>query len=356
MQIIVTAMKKRITVILFFCILIGYILLFPGKLQKELVCLPSWAAVLNSGLASGNDAGPKIPFKLDDRLGYLSSSGDLSYLEEIIHEAVVTEDYFINYSSVSRNLVLQSSKGGILGNIATEGLPFVLNDRSFIISPDRMTISEHDLGSILWSVTPGSIITSMDVNSDLTLIGLMNGQILLFDPAGEEIFSFFSTESRYSIVYSCALSDDGRRIAVISGLYPQQLICFEFRNESYTAVFREAVDQPFRRNLFMDYSADGKLLYLEVPEGVSVISSSNMQKEFVELDGMIVQSELRGVSELSYLLFENADESILRVFRPDIGRIAEFHLPSGELYFNSVENCVYIGWNGIIVRYDLIEG
>ncbi|MBI9105103.1 MAG: hypothetical protein JEZ04_00070 [Spirochaetales bacterium] len=337
--------------------LTGYILFFPVVLQKELVFIPSWAVEIAAGAPGSSEImGPKIPFKLDDRLGYFSRSGELGLTAEIDYEAVVSDNYFINYSSLSQNLVLQNSSGEILGNIVTEGLPFLLNGRSFIISPDRLTVTEHEEGKILWSVTPGSMITSIDCNSSETLIGLMNGKVFLYNRAGEKLFSFFSTDSRYSIVYACALSDDGRYMAVVTGLYPQQLICFESRNELITVILRKDLDVPFRRNLYLDYSSDGKLLYLEAPEGLDVINSTGIPKESIRFNGIVTASELGGVSELSYLHVVNEGNSILRIFRPDVGPIAEFQLPSGGLYFNPDERCVYLGWNGIIVRYDLIEG
>lgn len=350
------AMKKRITVIIFFCILIGYVLLFPDGLQKELVFLPSWALDIDSAQGDSEGSGAPIPFKLDDRLGYFSRSGKLSYSEKIVHDAVVSDDYFINFSSVSMNLVLQETNGEIIGNIPTEGLPFLFGDRLFVISPDRMIVSEYSDGTLLWSVSPGSIITSIDVNARLTLLGLMNGDVLLYDEGGDEIFSFFSTESRYSIIYSCALSDDSRRIAVVSGLDPQQLIFFESKNDSYTAVMRKNLENQYRRNLFIDYSSDGNLLYVEVPEGLSVIKTDSLGGSFLPLDGVVASDELRSMTELSYLILKNKEKSVLRVFRPDVGKIASFNLPGGNLYFNPDENCVYLGWNGIIVRYDIIEG
>lgn len=350
------AMKKRITITLFFCILIVYVLFCPDGLQKELTFLPSWSLELSAAdmpAAGGTDL---IPFKLDDRLGYFSRSGALAYSELIVYDAVVAENYFINYSSVSRNLAVQDSSGKILGNIVTEGLPFQLNQRSFIISPDRMTVSEHENGSLLWTVTPGSMITSIDVNDELTLLGLMNGEVLLYDNEGGEIFSFFSTESRYSIAYSCALSEDGGRIAVVAGLEPQQLICFEEKNESYMLVLRKNMEHQYRRNLFMDYSSDGKLLYVESPAGLDIVNSMSLEEDRIALEGIISAASLNGDSELSYLLLENEKESVLRIFRHDVGRIAAFSLPGGSLYFNPAEKCFYVGWNGIIVRYDIIEG
>ena len=356
MQIIVAVMKKRITIILFFCLLIGYILFCPDGLQKELVFFPSWALDVESATGGLAPGGGDVPFKLGDRLGYFTRGGQLSYSEQIVYDAVVAEDYFINYSSVSRNLVLQSSIGEIIGNIETEGLPFALGDRSFIISPDRMTVSEQSGGSLLWSITPGSIITTIDANTELTLIGLMNGEVLVYDINGEEVFSYFSTESRYSIVYSCALSDDGRRIAVVAGLYPQQLMCFESKNDSYAMVMRKELEHQYRRNLFIDYSTDGRLLYTEVPSGVDVLNSYSLEEDSIPLSGSVGQAELGGLNELSYLMLEDETKTHLRVFRPDVGRIADFRLPAGGFYFNPDENCIYLGWNGIIVRYDIIEG
>ena len=134
MQIDWSAMKKRFYVILFFVLLIGYILFSPQQLKKELLILPSWISGIEESTFGGN-SGDSLPFRLDSVLGYFSSDGRILYSENISDRAAVSDDFFVNYSTVSRNLVLQDVNGEIIGSIHTEGLPFFIGKRFFTVSP-----------------------------------------------------------------------------------------------------------------------------------------------------------------------------------------------------------------------------
>jgi hypothetical protein len=145
-------------------------------------------------------------------------------------------------------------------------------------------------------------------------------------------------------------------MAVVSGLYPQQLISFAGRNNGYTEVSRRNLSAEYRRNLFIDYSSDGKLLYLESPEGLRVINTDNRRENNLSVPGVIVFSKLREAENLSFILSAEEQQNVLQIFKPDLGETVVFSLPPGDAYFYSGGKYFYIGIGGRIVRYDLIEG
>ncbi|HAK46585.1 MAG TPA: hypothetical protein DCO79_11795, partial [Spirochaeta sp.] len=197
-------MRKNIFLILFFCILLAYIIFFPHQLKKELVFHPSWGVAVTAD-AAGSDDNP-VPFDFDSKLGYFSAAGRILYSEDITYKAAVSEDLFINYSSVSENLVLQHPNGDIVGLIETEGLPFFINDRLFVISPDRMSVTEYNSDGLpLLNLSPGSTIISMDAGEKNIILGTLNGEVVVYAGKPEPVFTYFSTDSRYSVTYACAL-------------------------------------------------------------------------------------------------------------------------------------------------------
>ena len=348
-------MKKRFILIIFFLSLIVYLTFFPHQLKKELIFIPSWAVSIDSGeIIESTDP---VPFMFDSRLGYFSGNGRVLFSEDVAFNAAVSKDLFINYSSVSKSLVLQDSTGGIIGTIETEGLPFFIKERLFVISPDRMSVMEYDYeGRLKLTISPGSLITSIDAGSEVVVAGLLNGEVVVYRDSPEPVFRYYSTDSRYSISYACAVNDDGSRIAAVTGLYPQQLICFELRNEEYIPVFRKEATEVFRRNLLLDYSDDGKLLYMENSEGLEVYSTATFLKEDIVMAGEIRKALFTGVKNMSFIVSSEEDSSLLRVYRSDLGGVADFNFPSGDIYFYPAGNCFYVGADGRIVRYDIIEG
>ena len=347
-------MKKRISFILFFLIFAGYMIFFPHQLKKEMILMPSWASDIESGESIYSE--DAVPFRLGATLGYFSASGKVLFSGDINHNAAVG-DVFINYSSISDRLVIQDCSGGIIGDIENAGLPFFIGSRLFVISPDRLTIEEYDYeGRLLLSISPGSLITSIDAGEDIIILGMLNGEVALYENSSEPIFTYYSTDSRYSISYSCAVTDDGSRFAVVTGLYPQQLVCFELRNDSYIPVFRKDVTDVYRRSILMDYSDDGKLLYLENYQGIEIYRTATFLREEIETAGSLRQAVIPGLREISYIVSGDSSKSMLRLYRSDLGCIADLKIPAGDIYFYPDENCIYIGAEGRIVRYDLIEG
>ena len=343
-------MKKRFYFILFFILLIGYLIFFPHQLKKELLFIPSWALSIEDASPEGGSA-DSMPFRLDAALGYFSADGRILFSENVPYEAAVSKDFFINYSSVSRNLVLKDDKGGIIGSIDTEGLPFFIGKRFFIVSPDRMNVSEYDVeGNLLLLISPGSVITSIDAGVDTVVIGLLNGEVSVYSDGSEPDFTYFSTDSRYSITYACAITDDGARFAVVTGLYPQQLVCFERRNSSYQPVYAKTMTDVYKRNMLISYSDDGKLLYLEAPEGLEVYSTSTFMRENIELAGIISDYVFSSEKKMSFIISSEQQRNLFRVFRPDLGRLAEFNFPPGEIYFYPAGNCFYVGVDGRLLR------
>ncbi len=348
-------MKKRFFLILFFILLTGYMIFFPEQLTKEILFLPSWVSSIESSEAVYSEEA--FPFMLDSRIGYFSGNGRILYSENIFYGAAVSDDIFLNYSSVSDKLVIQDVAGRIVGSIETEGLPFFIDDRFFVISPDRLIVKEYSSeGDLLLTLSPGSMITSMDAGEGVIVLGLLNGSISVYDSKPEPVFTYYSTDSRYTVAYACAVTGDGNRVAAVTGLYPQQLVCFELRNEAYIPVFRMNMKDEYRRNLLLDYSDDGKLLYVENPDGIDLYSTATFLRKDVRIAGTVRKAVFPGVKKISYLVSEGEEQGLLKVYRSDIGRIADFPFPPGELYFYPCDKCFFAGSGNIIVRYDLIEG
>ena len=349
-------MKKRFTFILFILLFSIYMVFFPDRLHKELIVIPSWAIELKDNV-SVKAAGTGVPFELENRLGYFANSGVLLYSEKADDAAVVTDDFFINYSNVSEQTVLQETDGSLKSVIAARGVPFSVKDRLFVLSPDQMRLEEFNSeGESVLALSPGSVITSMDAGEDILVLGLLNGEVNIYSGEKEPVFSYYSTESRYSIAYACAVSDDGKRLAAVTGLYPQQLICFEYRNEDWVPVFRKNVAEEYRRNILLNYSNDGRLLYIETPEGIEILSTATFLQKRIEMPGEIAGVFIPGQKKLSYLISSDEDKNLLKIYRSDLGSVADFEFPGGEVYFHPDELCIYIGLKNKIIRYDLIEG
>lgn len=349
-------MKKRIIFVFFSLIFAVYMIFFPDNLHRELMLVPSWVTPLKN--PSGKSVDGSIPFSFDGSLGYFTKSGQLLYTEKMYDGAAMMPEFFINYSRNSDQLILQQPDGKIHQVIGSAGTPFVINGRFFVFTGDQTGIEEYNAeGELIRSITTGSIITSVDAGTETLSLALLNGEIRIYaDNEKDPVFSYYSTDSRYSVAYACALTEDGKRFAAVTGLYPQQLICFEYRNDNYVPVFRKTIEDDYRRTVILNYSEDGRFLYMENPEGLDLYSTATFLGKKIELNGSISDIYIPGSENLSFFITSAEEKNIMKIYSTEFGSVASFEFPGGEFYFNPDEDFLFIGVSGRLLRYDIIEG
>lgn len=258
------------------------LLFFPKHSGKEFFFETEWIQKLPRQLYFGESRDrelPLIPYKNSHMFGYSTIDGDIIYTEPIIYNAAESEDFFINYSSVSETLLIKNTTGEISATISSPGYPVIKNERLFILDVDRCGIAEWDLtGEKLWGKRYPSLITSFDCSRSETVVGLLNGEVLLYNREGDYLYRDQSTESRVQIVYAAALSGEGTHFAVIEGLDPQRLLLFERRDEGYVPVHTERIANPLRREAFVMFSKNDDYLFFE---GDGVLNRLDLRKRSI---------------------------------------------------------------------------
>lgn len=267
-------MKRRgLKIIISLSIALGILLFFPEKTDQQYFFTTEWKTKIPDSFVFGDSFGenaPAFPFTGQNMFGYLSEEGAIAYSEPVVFEIAASSDYFINYSSVSETLLIKNPAGEIVSTIAAVGFPFIRNERLFLLDVDRCGISEWDFsGEKLWEKRYSSIITCFDCNNSEALVGLMNGNILLYNREGEYLYRDEFTGSRVPIVYGLAISSSGAYFAVIQGLDPQQLMLFQRREEGYVPAFSKENEHPVRREIFLQFGADEAYLFIEQDEMLS---------------------------------------------------------------------------------------
>lgn len=348
-------MSKKFSFILVIGIILLYLIFFPHNIEKELIIIPSWAANINSVTATESEK--FIPFKIDDSFGYCTPSGSVVFSEKTNRKVAMNRDFFVKFPDEKPSLELRDNMGQSISKIQSFDLPFFINDLFFTISSDRMFIKKYDsLGSEQFLVSPGSLITSIDAGNSKTAIGTLSGEFFLYDQSGEVIFRYFSTESRYSIVYSSAVNNDTSKISIITGLSPQKLIAFELEDNKYVKVFEKVIKKEYRRNVLLNYSDDGNFLYMENGNNLEVFTTDNYESYNIPLEGELKQVVFLGKNRLCYIITTLEAESRLVVLTSNKEKMAEFTYPSEDIYFYADDSCFYIGMDSKIIRYDIIEG
>ena len=352
-------MKRRglIFIISLACAL-GVLAFFPKKTDRQYYFTDGWREEIPGQFVfAGKPAGDAAVFSFTGggMFGYCTEEGGIIYSEPVVYGVTGSSEYFINYSSVSETLLVKNSVGEIVSTISTVGYPLIRNGRLFILDVDRCGIAEWDFtGRKLWGKRYSSIITCFDCDEQGAVVGLINGNIFLYNTSGEYIYRDEFTGSRVRAVYGTALSPGGAYFAVIEGIGPQKLVLFQRREEGYVPVFSKELENAIRRELFMQFSDSASYLFYEQEEALYrlAVNRKKPEKQF-PLTGRPIQIAFSRPYGIQYIHSENREEAVIDVYNDggmrvnrifvDPGSTAAFHDTSIFFQRDGFMHQLYIG-------------
>jgi hypothetical protein len=267
-----TALRR----IRFFVLVLGlsllYIVVFARSAEEELLVRPLWSLnVRDASIATGVEE--RVPFRLGSLIGYFGPDGRLAFREEVIHDAALFEDRFVNYSSVSETAVLRDSDGRVLLSVSDPGYPLAIGDRLYVLHPDGAGISEWGLdGEALWSRKLPSLITDVSAGESMTAVGLVSGEIVLLDSEGLEVARYRTLGSRIPVVYGLAMSEASGSIAAVVGKDPQRLLFLNLRDGQLSPGIQGDLPSQFRRPVFLRFLPEHGLAVVETETGVTFVN------------------------------------------------------------------------------------
>lgn len=289
-------MKKAILILLIITGLMAYTLLLAPDLEREFTSLPEWTSSPEgkppapAGTGSGG-----YPFALSELFGYVSVNGNLLFTEEIRDGVALGPEGFVNYAHGSGPYWLQKPDGSIITLLQRSGSPFMMERRLFFLSRDHRRVEEVSFDdTLLWRRGFASVITALDAQTGEdesrrgTLIGLLNGDILLLDGQGRQRFRETVTGSRYNAVYGCGLSASGTEIVAVAGIDPQRLLVWAEREGAFSLISEIPLGSAFRRTLFTGFIGEERY-YAEVDDGILVGSLDGSLRKVLPLPGPLLQ-------------------------------------------------------------------
>ena len=253
--------KKRKKIGLIFILLV-YILVSPEREGRIFRIIPQWIINRNDSVSEASKDSRVIPFRMGNIFGYFSKEGKLTYKDTVFYGVAQNDEKFINYSSITDQIVINDSRGDFLNTVSTNGYPLFRNDRLFVVSTNRKKISEISLdGEQLWSDENLSEITSLDSNSSSVVAGYVNGDVMTVNQDYKIDRLFKPDLSRINTVYGTGISDNSEYIAVISGIEPQYMLLFRKNHDKFTKIFSYQFVNNLRYSRLIDFTDDNKYLY-----------------------------------------------------------------------------------------------
>jgi hypothetical protein len=264
-----------------------YILIFARSAEEELLVRPLWSLDADdSSISAGVDE--RIPFRLGPLIGYFGPDGRLAFREQIIHDAALFEERFVNYSSVSETAVLRDADGRVVRSINEPGYPLGLGERLYILHPDGAGLSEWgDDGEALWSRKLPSLVTDVAAGDSMTAVGLISGEIIVLDAAGTEVARYRTLGSRIPVVYGVSMNEASGTVAAVVGMDPQRLLFLNLRDGQLSPGIQGDLTSHFRRPVFLRFLPEYGLTAVETPTGVTFVSPGSGRTWPLEGEGTL---------------------------------------------------------------------
>ena len=307
--------KKRIQAFIIFLIFIAYFIIASRPIPRETILAPGWLSSLesNAPVSIGGAEHPQgrlFPFTLGSHFGYVNAAGYFSINNVKKGGIYLSDNLWTEYSAQPEIIEIKNINAQTVVNIEhPRGYPVLLDDRIFILGSEQNALSEIDAdGNVLWTYEFGAPLTCIDAAGGLVLTGSIDGVVEILNAEGKRTFYFEPGGSRYSVILGCAISRNGSRIGIISGIDQQRFLLLErFGGDNdYKSVYHEFISEGFRRPVLISFTDEDRRIVFERAEGLGCYNIKSRQGFCIPLDGEIAAVDNSGDKGFFFLISSRA--------------------------------------------------
>ena len=326
--------KRRIKVFVILLIFIIYFFIAARPIPKETILAHKWISSLPvSSLMDGEEiktdphklSGQLLPFTLGNRFGYVDSLGQFAVNKTKTADIYLSRNMWTEYGAEPARITINNMLHNTEVNINNaRGYPVLLDDRIFILGSEQNSLSEIEAnGNFKWTYEFGAPLTAIDAAAGLVLTGSLDGVVEVFNSNGDRIFYFEPTGSRFAVILGCAISSNGSRIGIISGIDKQRFLLFERLGSSggdYKIVYHEFLETGFRRPVRILFVDEDRRVIFEREGGIGCYSIKSRRSILIPLEGEIAAVDESGSDGFFFLitssLFNNQDKKLIGIKFP----------------------------------------
>jgi hypothetical protein len=338
-------------------VIVLYFILFPYPLGREIVAVPVWAVTVPPVASASAPAGsPSAPFRLGDLFGFAAGDGSFLHVEKVLYQVALSRRYFINYSRLGTDWIVQDEQGRRVLSFSGYGYPILSDDggRLFIVKSDLSGLIEMDRnGDPVWSRDFPAMMTSLSLQKERVLVGLLNGSLLVLDGKGAPVFENAPGGSRIPAIFGAALSPDGTTLASISGIDPQYFTVLKRDGSSYSGLARTVPGTDFRREARMQFSPDSRYLLIEGKNAPGLFDPESRQLSWSDLRGPLVGVSFPGKGK--YAVFASREGAVvhLQILSPFTFPILRETFSAQQFFLGDIDGQILLGLDGRLLRIDL---
>jgi hypothetical protein len=202
----------------------------------------------------------------------------------------ISEDKWAIYSAAPDSVDVFSPSGERVFTLEKlGGYPFFMSKRNFVINSGQYSVREYGPdGDLLWNYDFSAPITCVNASNDLFAVGLLSGVFEVLDKHGSKLYSFEPGGSRLPVILGCAVSATGERAALLCGIDKLRFILLERFSGSYRVVYHEFLNDDFRRPCLTGFLDDGRHVFFERDNGLSILNAETRQVKNFPLEGRLL--------------------------------------------------------------------
>jgi len=368
-------LKKKIWVFTIIVLFIAYFFLAAREIPRQMVLVPRWISSLESGenvrMNEAAETDALIPFSLGSRFGFVArEDGRFSINKTAKYNISLSGKYWAEYEAEPSRVTIYDNTGETYTVIENpRGYPFFFatpggaddgrgQGRIFIVGSEQNSISEIDSsGAVSWTYEFPAQITCVDAVRGLLLAGSLDGSIVIIDSMGRKVFSFEPGGSRYPVILGCAISRDGSRLGIVSGIDNQRFLYLERFGASpgdYKVVYHEFLNDGFRRPVFINFVENDRWVIFERIGGLGLYEVGSRQTAKVNLGGEISAIDQSGGLGLLFTIVsrdENMKE-LAGIMLPNRVMVAA-PFKSSDVFLGRSDSRLLIGGGQTIISFEL---
>ncbi|GHT67676.1 hypothetical protein FACS1894110_13590 [Spirochaetia bacterium] len=366
--------KKKYWLIISLALFVVYIFAATQPIPEERILIPRWLSSTESGYpvpiandtASISSAGTEetgaayIPFRLGSHFGYVDDSGNFALNRRQEEYLSISDDKWAEYAAKTELIEIRSPRGeDMLRLEKARGYPLFLDNRTFLISDEGNTLSAlDDEGNRLWTYDFAAPLTCIDAAAGLILTGSLDGVVEVLDSAGKRIFSFVPGGSRLAAIYGCAISRDGERLGIISGIDDQRFLLLEHfgipGSGEYKVSYHEFLEDGFRREVPISFIDNDSRIVFERQGALSIYEINNRVSRRIPLKGELTALDVEGSSGLLFVVTSQSElqKQLVAISLPGT-IIMEAPFKSGDVFLGRRGSRLYLGGGSTLTSFEL---
>jgi hypothetical protein len=345
-------------------IFVAYNLISAQPIPQETILTPQWitSMELNFPVLLGDFSAPDIgqkllPFRLNDRFGYVGADGRFTINQIRRGYVSMSETMWAEYEAQPSSIrVMNPLNEALLDIEDIRGYPLFLDNRIFIVGNEQNSLTEIGPGGEeLWTHDFPAPITCIDAARGLVLAGTLDGSVVLLNSRGTPAFTPFEPGgSRLSVILGCAISRDGNRLAIISGIDNQRFLLLELFGDTYRVIYHEFLAGGFRRPVHINFVDNDTKVVFEREGGIGIYNLNSRTSTNINLGGEIVSLDSSGDGRFLFVITSQGpgEKRLITIRFPGLV-IGEAPFKSENTFFTRRNNTLYIGGDQSIASFEL---